>query len=386
MNTQPTIKSMLETLIATPSISSVSPEFDHSNQALINVLANWLDELGFAVEILPLTGKPNKANLIATLGKGSGGLVLAGHTDTVPYDENRWSHNPFKLIESQNRYYGLGTSDMKSFFALAIEAARSFDVKQFKRPLILLATADEESSMDGAKDLVEQGKPKARYAIIGEPTGLKPVHLHKGIMMEAVHSYGRSGHSSDPSLGVNAIEGLQQALNLLSNWRHQLQNEHRDDRFKVAVPTLNLGLVGGGDNPNRICGHAHVHFDLRHLPGMNMEQLRLELDTRLANLSQSSPFHFQRQSLIEGTPALHTAEDSAIVIAAQHLTGHQSEAVAFCTEGPYLNQLGMETIILGPGDIAQAHQPDEYLELDRIQPTIHLLKKLISKFCITPEQ
>ena len=195
----PTIKEMFDKLIAAASISSVSPEFDHSNREVIDILANWLDVMGFSIEILPLPNQPHKANLIATLGQGPGGLVLSGHTDTVPYDEQQWNYDPFKLSEADNRFYGLGMADMKSFFALAIEAACSFDASDFKQPLILLATADEESSMEGAKALVKLGKPKARYAVIGEPTGLKPVHLHKGIIMESVHIHGHAGHSSDPA-------------------------------------------------------------------------------------------------------------------------------------------------------------------------------------------
>ncbi|HEY0633925.1 MAG TPA: M20/M25/M40 family metallo-hydrolase, partial [Gammaproteobacteria bacterium] len=148
--TTPSLLEMLHGLIAAPSMSSVSPAFDTSNRAVIDRLALWLEGLGFAVEVLPLPNQPHKANLIATLGKGPGGLVLAGHTDTVPYDAGRWNHDPFRLTEADGRLYGLGTSDMKGFFALAIEAARSFRAEQFKHPLIILATADEESSMEGA--------------------------------------------------------------------------------------------------------------------------------------------------------------------------------------------------------------------------------------------
>ena len=374
---------MLSELIATPSISSVSPEFDQSNRNVIDLLANWLDILGFSVEIMPLPHQPHKANLIATLGQGPGGLVLAGHTDTVPYDQQQWNYDPFSLTETPDRFYGLGIADMKSFFAFAIEAACSFEAKDFQHPLILLATADEESSMEGAKTLVELGRPKARYAVIGEPTGLKPVHLHKGIIMEAVHIHGHAGHSSNPALGANALEGLHQVLGLLLNWRDELQQHNNDRRFAVPVPTLNLGLVSGGDNPNRICAHSQVHFDLRMLPGMHTDLLRHELDNRLKELTSHSTLRFSRESLCDGTPPLHTPEDSPLVKSLEKLTGYTAQAVAFCTEGPYLNSLGMDTVILGPGDIAQAHQPDEYLALDRIQPTVELLKKLIHQFCIS---
>lgn len=378
----PNTLEMLHALIARPSVSSVSPAFDQSNREVIDLLANWLNDLGFAVEVPTLSRQPGKANLIATLGSGPGGLVLAGHTDTVPYDEGRWNYDPFKVVEADQRLYGLGTSDMKGFFALAIEAARKYQASDLKQPLIILATADEESSMDGAKDLVALGRPKARYAVIGEPTNLKPVHMHKGILMEAIHVHGHAGHSSNPDLGANALEGMHKVIADVLAWREQLQSNNRDRRFAVPVPTLNLGLIQGGDNPNRICAHSELHFDLRPLPGMDLELLRHELDQRLGNLDGMEKFKLERHSLIDGTPPMHTPADSEIVKAAERLTGNSSEAVAFCTEGPYLNAMGMETIILGPGDIAQAHQPDEYLALDRIRPTVKLLGELIERFCV----
>jgi acetylornithine deacetylase len=382
----PSLLEMLAALIAVPSMSSVSPEFDTSNREVIELLADWLERLGFTVEVLPLPNRPDKANLIATLGSGPGGLVLAGHTDTVPYDEGRWNHDPFSLHEKDNRLYGLGTSDMKGFFALAIEAAKTFEAEQLKQPLILLATADEESSMDGAQALVELDRPMARYAVIGEPTGLRPVNAHKGIMMEAVRLTGRSGHSSDPSLGVNAIEGMYRVIGDLLAWREELQARHRDPLFQVPVPTLNLGHIHGGDNPNRICGACELHFDLRPLPGMELEALRATLNQRLQRLLGDSPLSWELSPLFHGVPPMHTSTTSAIVQAAEKLTGHDSEAVAFCTEGPYLTELGMETLILGPGDIAQAHQPDEYLALDRLQPTVELLQQLIRRFCLQPDR
>ena len=373
---------MLTELIAAPSMSSVSPAFDTDNMAVIKLLAEWCQALGFEVEVLPLPNQPHKANLIATLGSGPGGLVLAGHTDTVPYDEGRWQHDPFKLTETDGRLYGLGTSDMKGFFALALEAAKAFVAQPLKQPLILLATADEESSMDGAHALVELGRPKARYAVIGEPTGMRPVNAHKGIMMEGITLTGLAGHSSDPSLGHSALEGMHRVIGDLLQWREELQGQHHDPRFKVPVPTLNLGHIHGGDNPNRICGCCDLHIDLRPVPGMELDELRHTLDARLHRLFGDTPLSWQRSPLFTGAEAMQTDSSSAIVQAAEKLTGYDSEAVAFCTEGPFLNKMGMETIILGPGDIAQAHQPDEFLALDRLKPTVALLEKLIRRFCL----
>ena len=381
MSTLPSLMEMMGALIGAPSVSSVSAELDMGNGAVIGHLATWLEDLGFAVEVLPVRGRPGKQNLIATLGSGPGGLVLAGHTDTVPFDAGRWNHDPFQATEADGRIYGLGSCDMKGFFPLAIQAAARFRDARLRAPLIVLATADEESSMSGARDLVRLGRPAARHALIGEPTGLRPVNTHKGILMEAVEIRGRSGHSSDPSLGANALEGMHRALGEILAWREELQRRHRDRRYRVPVPTLNPGRIEGGDNPNRICAHCRLDFDLRPLPGMEPAELHRELDARLTPVGRTPGLELERRPLIEPVPPMHTPADAAIVRAAERLTGHGAEAVAFCTEGPFLNQMGMETVVLGPGDIAQAHQPDEFLSLHRIRPTIDLLESLIVEFC-----
>lgn len=372
----------LRTLIATPSVSCVNPEFDQSNRPVIDHLATWLTDLGFRVEVFPLKTQPQKANLVATLGTGSGGLVLAGHTDTVPYDPTRWQSDPFKLTERDHRLYGLGSADMKSFFALAIEAARHFRVSDFKEPLIIVATADEESSMDGAIALVESGRPRARYAIVGEPTQLQPIRAHKGIMMDSIRVQGKAGHSSDPALGNSALEGMHQVMTEVLAFRQEIQQRYRDIHFKVPYPTLNLGHIHGGDNPNRICGQCELQFDLRPLPKMDPDALRTELQERLQRRLAQSGLSFVYQPLIQGTPPMHTEATAAIVQLAEKLTGHSAQSVAFCTEGPYYNQLGMQTIILGPGHIDQAHQPDEYLALDQIDPTVALLRQFIQRCCV----
>ena len=297
MRTTPELLDMIAALIAAPSISSVNPDFDQGNRGVIELLADWLSALGFRAEILPIAGQPDKANLIATLGAGPGGLVLAGHTDTVPFDQGRWTHDPFRLTCADGRLYGLGTSDMKAFLALAVEAASSFTASQLQQPLIIIATADEESSMSGAKALVEARRPQARYAVIGEPTGMRPVRMHKGILMEAIHLRGRSGHSSDPALGNSALEGMHRVLGELLRWRAELQAQHVNPLFAVPVPTLNLGHIHGGDNPNRICPDCELHIDLRPLPGMDIDQLRSQLDQRLAGVPLEPRLRIERQPL-----------------------------------------------------------------------------------------
>ncbi|WP_090330767.1 acetylornithine deacetylase [Nitrosomonas sp. Nm51] len=385
--TTPNLMNMLHQLIAIPSMSSVNPSFDTSNRAVIDLLAGWFEALGFTVQVMPLPRQPHKANLIATIGPvqehgKNQGLMLAGHTDTVPCEEKFWRFNPFRLTERENRLYGLGTADMKSFFALIIEAFKRFDASRFKRPLVVLATADEESSMEGAAMLVEKTRPPVRYAVIGEPTGLKPANAHKGMVMDGIRLIGRGGHSSNPTLGLNAMESMHQVLGELMRWRNDLQRRYQDNRFAVPVPTLNLGHIHGGDNPNRICDQCEVHFDLRLLPGMDVQSVHDELHARLTALFAGTEIKWECFPLKPGTPPMLTPQDSRIVRNCELYSQADAHAVAFCTEGPYLTQLGIETVILGPGNIAQAHQPDEYLALSNVQPYVDILAELIAEHCL----
>lgn len=376
----PNVITLLRELIVLPSMSSTLPAFDQSNMAVIEKLAQWCESLGFRCEIMPVA--VGKANLIATLGSGNGGLVLSGHTDTVPFDAKKWKFNPFQLTEYEGKFYGLGTSDMKGFFALALTAAQQFVGKPLKRPLILLATCDEETTMAGAQALVNARKPHASRALIGEPTGLKPIRLHKGMMMEGIKIIGKSGHSSDPALGNNALEAMHQVIGMLLNWRQELQQKHQHIGFIVPVPTLNFGHIHGGDNPNRICGECELHLDMRPLPNMKLKELREELYFKIEQTLKDTPFKFETFPLFSGIEAMETSKHADIVKMTEKLTGYEAQSVAFGTEAPYLQQLGCETIILGAGNIDQAHQPDEFLALNQIQPMIDILTRLIAHYCL----
>ena len=373
----------LEQLVALPSISCTQPELDMGNLKVIQRLAEWLEPLGFHCEILPLQDQPQKANLIATYGSGPGGLVLSGHADTVPCNIDRWQQDPFSLTERDNKLYGLGATDMKGFFPVVIAAVEPLLDQNFKQPLIILATADEETSMSGARALAELGRPKARCAVIGEPTGLKPIRMHKGIMMEAVRVQGLAGHSSNPALGNNALETMYKVMAELINYRGQLQARYQNPGFEVTVPTLNLGCIHGGDNPNRICGSCELHFDLRSLPGMDNEELHQQLQQLLQPIAAQSGSDIILSSLFTGVSAFEQNADSELIQVCEKLTGHSADAVAFATEAPFLQQLGMQTVVLGPGSIDQAHQPNEFIALDQIKPAIDIVRGLIQRFCLT---
>lgn len=376
----PSLKDQLAALIATPSVSCTNLRLDQSNRAVVEHLAQWLGALGARCELQEV--QPGKFNLLACLGQGPGGLVLAGHTDTVPCDESLWRSDPWRLSERDDRWYGLGVCDMKGFFPLVIEALRELHQQPFKQPLWVLATCDEESSMSGARALAEAGRPLGRAAVIGEPTGLKPIRMHKGVMMERIDILGQSGHSSDPNYGRSALEAMSDALNALRALRQQWGEQFRNPLFNVPQPTLNLGCIHGGDNPNRICGQCSLEFDLRPLPGMDPAELRQIIRSKLKPIALAHRVQIDYGPIFPGVPPFEQDAHSELVQLAEKLSEHSAEAVAFGTEAPYLQQLGCQTIILGPGDIACAHQPDEYLDLTRIKPTVDLLRRLINHYCL----
>ena len=373
---------MLADLVATASISSVNQDFDMGNLEITHLLANWCESAKFAVDVRNLDSLNPKANLVTTLGSGNGGLVLSGHTDTVPFDQGLWDSDPFAVMEKEDRLFGLGIADMKCFFAFALEAATRFKPTEFKRPLHLVGTADEESSMIGGRALAQESDLHADYAVIGEPTSMQPIRRHKGIFMELVRVVGKPGHSSDPALGNNALEGMAEVIDELLQIRDDLRKTHNHPDFDVTYPTLNLGHIHGGDNPNRICPSVELHFDCRTLPGMDIDVVRQEIQARVNNRLAKSPFTIEFETLFRGVGAMETDENSAIVKATEEISQQQSGGVGFCTEGPFFQSMGIDTIIIGPGDINVAHQPNEFIDLSNVDRYVDLLESLIYKFCI----
>jgi acetylornithine deacetylase len=378
----PKIKQQLSTLISLPSISSTLDEYDMSNEGVINQLASWCESLGFKVDIQCVDEERKKFNMLATLGSGPGGLILSGHTDTVPCNIERWNSDPFKLEDKDNKFYGLGSCDMKGFFPLALTAVQEVDANTLKAPIFILATADEETSMTGARALASLGLPKARAAIIGEPTGLRPINMHKGIMMEGVKVTGQAGHSSNPDLGNNAMEVMNKVLTELMSYRSELQAEHKHTAFSVPNPTLNLGCIHGGDNPNRICGQCELHYDLRFVPGMNMDTLRKQINDRLQKIAVDTQTKIESYRLFDGINAFSNGEHSELVELAEKLSGHGAEAVAFATEAPFLAEQNIDTVVMGAGSIDQAHQPNEFMAHDQIEPMVKYIKGFIKHYCL----
>lgn len=357
-------------------------QYDQSNQGVVDLLASYLEHLGFQIDVQPVPNHPGKSNLIARLGPDKpGGLLLSGHTDTVPFDEELWQSDPFTILEKDDRWYGLGSCDMKSFFAMCIAAVAEVDPTKLDKPIVILGTADEESSMSGARVLNHDLLGKPRFAIIGEPTELVPIHKHKSIAMLGLRINGSSGHSSNPELGRNALDAMAPVLDHLIKFRDEMASEHQDAHFTVQTPTLNLGCVHGGDNPNRICDHVDLSFDLRLLPGMNELGIIESIGTRLRPILEQRGLTMSLAPLHPTIPAFSN-ESSQLLKDCVEASGNRAETVAFATEAPFLSALGIDTVVMGAGSIDQAHQPNEYLDLAQIEPLVAIIRDLIETHCI----
>ncbi|ENM5758234.1 acetylornithine deacetylase [Vibrio mimicus] len=374
----PSFLEVYEGLISTSSISSTDARWDEGNEQVIAKLADWLSALGFAIQIEQVA--PNKQNLIAKLGSGEGGLLLAGHSDTVPFDEGRWNYNPHALTQANNRFYGLGTADMKGFFAFIYEAVKKVDWSKQTKPLYVLATCDEETTMLGARHFTENAPFKPDYCIIGEPTSLVPIRAHKGHVANAIRVTGKSGHSSNPALGVNAIEIMHEVLFALMQLRDRLIKEYHHPGFEIPTPTLNLGHIHGGDSPNRICGCCELHYDVRPLPGISLDGLDNLMRDALSEVQQKWPGRIELIPLHDPIPGYECAHDHPFIHGITEICEQEAQTVNYCTEAPFLQQV-CPTLVLGPGSIDQAHQPDEFLAFEFIDPTVRVLSRAMQKYC-----
>ncbi|MFT6896904.1 MAG: acetylornithine deacetylase [Paraglaciecola sp.] len=371
-----------EQIIAVPTVSAFDPKIDQSNRVLIDYLGDWFATYGFDISIQPVPGTRNKFNMLAKIGSGEGGLLLSGHSDTVPFDQDSWQMDPFRLRQADDRLYGLGSCDMKGFFAFILEALKDIPLNKLQKPLYILATADEETSMAGARFFVEQQLIKPQMAIIGEPTELKPIYKHKGHMGHSLNIQGQAGHSSDPAKGVNAIEIMYQAIGKLLALKQHLAQRYQDDDFSVPQVTMNLGHIHGGDGENRICGHCQLNFDLRAIPELSDKEAITLIDEALGPLMNTYPQRITRELMYATAPSFGCKNEQGILELAKSLTGFDPVSANYATEAPFINQLGCDTIVLGPGSIDQAHQPDEFIDLHYIEPTVTLLRNFIRKVCL----
>lgn len=380
------LQDRLKRLVSYNSISNANPSWDHSNEQVIDQLAEWAEQAGFVVEKFANDGDSpsgaRKSNLICRYGEGQRGLLLSGHSDTVAYDASQWHSDPFVLTEKEDKLFGLGSSDMKSFFSVFFQAFAELRQEGFvpQRPLYLVATADEESSMLGVRTL--QGRLKGlqpSFAIIGEPTELVPIAWHKGIMMLKLSLIGESGHSSDPANGNSALEGMQEVIGRLLHWRNGLQKERRDERFGVPVATMNLGEIHGGDSPNRICAQTELSVDFRPIPGMDKSQAQEEIRSLLAEVAYGRGLGHRLEVLFSGCNPLNSSVADTKLDQIERLTGRTRHAVNYGTEAPYLEEVGLPTLVLGPGSIKQAHQSNEFVLWEQLLRGVAIYRGLMEQ-------
>jgi acetylornithine deacetylase len=372
-----------ETLAQLVGINSVSAR---SNVEMVDYLAERCADIGFQVKRFPYVDDKGveKVNLIALAGtsfdsKPKVDLALVGHTDTVPFDPN-WQ-DALKLTEQEGKLYGRGACDTKAFISAAVSAVEMVGLKSLKQPLALIFTADEEIGLIGAKRLAEDKAIEASYAIVGEPTSLRPMRGGKGYCLAEVTIKGREAHSAYPALGQSAIAGAARLINRLEDVAEQLRADTHP-LFDPPQTTLNVGLIQGGTAKNVIPGECRFTLEWRPIPGQGPDRLLDLLSSAIEEEKNSQPALEFKVDASRTDGGYETSSDSTLVKLLEELTGLPSGTVAFGTEAAQLTELGAESVVLGPGDIRVAHRTGEFVPIDELQKCVEILAHAIESLCI----
>ncbi len=369
---------LLSRLVAFDSTSS------NSNILIADFIASYVDVAGVRVVRNP-SEDGTKTNLVAirgTLGDDRAGLVLSGHMDTVPALERSWESDPFTLTDRGDRFVGRGTADMKAFLAIALNAF--LRAKSVRHPLALVLTYDEEVGTVGAHRLVRTWDLGALPAktIIGEPTSLRVVRMHKGHLKTQIDVRGRSAHSAHPYLGRNAIEIAGRIIDALARLRVELEaerNEHHEFFVEVPFVPINVGTIRGGTAINIVPDHCTIELGVRLLPGMStaamVERLR-DAISRVATADEAA------LTVMSDSPPLLLRDDAPIHRELCDLVGQtESLGVNYATDAGWLQELGMECVLFGPGSIEVAHRPNEYVPKADIERAPAIVDAAIARNC-----
>lgn len=383
MTTLARTREILAELIGFPTVSA------DGNLEFITYAATLLSEAGAALSISrDETGE--KANLFATMGpQMDGGIVLSGHTDVVSVEGQEWTSDPFVLTERDGRLYGRGTCDMKGFIAACLAMAPGFAELDLKRPLHFAFTYDEEIGCFGARALMDElAKAEVRpaVAIVGEPTEMRVIEGHKGCYEYTTEFTGLEGHASEPDRGVNAVEYAARYVARLLDLGEQLKSRApAGSRFEPPWTTLQVGRMAGGAARNMIAGSCEVEWEMRPVQKADADFVKSDIgayvDTILRPAMQgvSPDANIVTHTIgeVEGLQVVTESEARAIV---SELTGAaEADVVAFGTEAGLFQAAGMSAVICGPGSIAQAHKPDEYISLEQLQACLEMLGRLTMK-------
>ncbi|MEW9835095.1 acetylornithine deacetylase [Mesorhizobium marinum] len=375
-------REILADLIAFPTVSA------DSNLALIDYAAGRLRQAG-ATCMVTRDPSGTKANLFATLGpRADGGIVLSGHADVVPVEGQDWATDPFRMVERDGRLYGRGACDMKGFIAACLAVAPEFDGTALRRPLHFAITYDEEVGCLGARALVQElarSGIRPSVAIIGEPTEMRVIEGHKGCYEYTTEFVGLEGHGSQPELGVNAVEYAVRYVSRLLEIREGMKDRAPvDSRFVPPWTTLQVGCFNGGAARNVIAGHCAVEWEFRPVQAPDVDFIKTamarheeELRREMKSISPGADIVTHTIGEVEGLAVVEQSEARDIV---NELTGaNHADVVAFGTEAGLFQQAGMSAVICGPGSIAQAHKPDEYVEIGQLASCISMLDGLRRK-------
>ena len=358
----------------------------HANLDLIAFVSAWLDQHGVAYRIShDPTGR--KANVHALIGpQVAGGVALSGHVDTVPIDGQAWSSDPFVLRAADGKLYGRGSTDMKGFVASCLAAVPALRARKLARPVHLFITFDEETDMGGVRRLIEdldasQLRPDA--CIVGEPSLMQPILAHKGRLALNVTVRGMAAHSSEPAKGVNAVHAAAEAVaHVVAEARRFAAEGPFVEGFDPPYTTAHVGTISGGTILNIIPERASFTMEWRVVPGVDalaqVAALRSWLDANLVPAMQAvDPTCGFSLDIIDNIPGLALDADHTLATLVKQLTGSNSTGkVSYGTEGGLYQNAGIPTIVCGPGDIAQAHKPDEWIaqsQLDACDGFIHRL-------------
>lgn len=364
---------------------------DRSNLALIHFVRDLLAEHGIQATVLP-NAEGDKASLLATIGPPvAGGVVLSGHTDTVPVTGQTWSQDPYQATLKEGRLYGRGSVDMKGFIALCLAMVPQFLASPLKRPIHLAFSYDEESTCMGCLPLIDHMRetlPEVAAVIIGEPTQGRVVSAHKGVHSWRTEVTGVPAHSSRPDLGVSATFYAARIISELERTANELRtNATRGELFEPPYSTLHVSAMQGGNAPNIIAKDARLHWELRNLPSDPPDAVRARFDDFTAQLAREMQQHsadcrIQTLEDYASVPALTPEPDGKAEALAFALTG-QSErcGVGFCSEAGWFQDRGFSTVVCGPGSIAQAHKADEYIEMAELERYRDFLARLMQHQC-----
>jgi acetylornithine deacetylase len=375
-----TVKETLADLVAIDSVST------RSNVEIVDYLSYRCEALGFHIKQLPYTDDNGveKMNLIALSGVDFSAappqveLALVGHTDTVPYDPN-WSE-ALQLNESDGKLFGRGACDTKAFIAAALAAVAGIDRGSIRRPFALIFTADEEIGLIGAKRLAEAGAVRARYAIVGEPTSLRPMRAGKGYCLAEIRVIGREAHSAYPQLGRSAVFGGARLIAALEQTAEQLRaNQHA--AFDPPYTTMNVGLLKGGTAKNVIAGECRFTLEWRPIPGQDPAKLLQLFRATIDDEKSRDPEFICEVDAARADDGFETPASSKVVMMLEELTGNAAGTVAFGTEAAQMAQLGAEAVVLGPGDIRVAHRTGEFVPVAELEACVNILKQAIERLC-----